>query len=113
MRKRRNEDLDSALEALDSMEERKAASRSSSGGSRTLVGTVDRFFDSINVAAIRLNGKLSVGDTIEIENDEYAVRQRVGSMQINKKDVSSADDGDDVGVKVSVPVRKGSDVFRL
>ena len=113
MKKSRKEDLNSALEALDSLEQRKVSSGSASTPERVLIGTVDRFFDHINVAAINLTGRLSVGDTIEIENDEYTIRQRVSSMQINRRDVESATAGDDVGVKISVPVRRGSSVFRI
>ena len=114
MRKRRNDDLNSALEALDSMEERKSRSESlRDSGSRELIGEVDHFFDNINVAAIRLAGRLAVGDTIEIENGEYTLRQRVSSMQINRRDVDDASAGEDVGVKVSVPVTKGSSVYKI
>jgi hypothetical protein len=110
------DDIDNVMEVLDSMEAKKgssAAAARSQGQGRTLVGNVDKFFDKINVAAITLTDTLSVGDTVEIESDEYTLRQKVSSMQIDRKDVIEAYDGDDVGVKLSVPVPEGSRVYRL
>lgn len=101
------------MDVLDAMEAKKNASSQPSSQSRVLIGEVERFFDKINVVAIRLSGELRVGDTIEIENEEYALRQRVSSMQINRKDVNSASSGDDVGVKLSVRVPRGSSVYKL
>ena len=100
------------MEILDSMEAReKRAGRQAQG--RTQVGSVEHFFERINVAAIKLSGSLKVGNTIEIENKEYTLRQKVNSMQIDRRDVNEASDGNSVGVKVHVPVRKGSAVYRL
>ena len=114
MRKEREQDLDSAMEALDAMERRRATrDAGTKTATRVPVGVVDDFFKNISVAAIKLSDTLGVGDTIEIDNGEYVLRQRVSSMQIDRKDVDSAGAGDDVGVKVNVPVTKGSDVFRL
>lgn len=107
------DDLDNVMDVLDAMEAKKSAAARSASSGRTLIGEVDRFFDKLNVAAIRLSGELKVGDTIELENEEYTLRQRVSSMQINRKDVSEALNGDDVGVKLSVPVTRGSLVYRI
>jgi putative protease len=100
------------MEVLDAMEARKSATNQP-GKMRVQIGSIEHFFDRINVAAIILTGDLKVGDTIEIENEEFMVRQTVKSMQINRKDVDEASQGDDVGVKLSVPVPKGSTVYRL
>ena len=108
------EDLDSVLDVLDAMEAKKgegASSRVAIG--RVQIGEVKSYFDRVDVAAIRLSGRLAVGDMIEIENEDYTLRQRVSSMQINRKNVDEASAGDDVGIKTEVPVRTGSSVFRL
>lgn len=81
------------------------------GRKRVLVGRVEHFFDRISVAAIQLTGSIKLGDTIEIENGNETVRLRVSSMQINKKDVEVASDGDAVGIKVDRPVGTGSKVY--
>lgn len=83
------------------------------GRRRVLVGIVKHFYDRINVAAIQLTGSIRVGDTIEIENANGTVRLRVSSMQINKKDVETASEGDDVGIKVEGRVSAGSRVYAV
>ncbi len=106
------DDIDHVMDVLNSLEEKNRRERSSPEG-RTEIGRVEHFYDKINVAAIRLTSSLSVGDTIEIEHEEYSVKQKVTSMQIDRKDVPSASAGDDVGIKLRVPVPRGSIVFRL
>ena len=110
-------DIDSLVGDMNEYEERESGSSEAEEGAvtrnvtRTLVGTVDRFFDRVGVAAIVLNGRIRVGDTIEILDGEERVRQRVESMQIDRKDVSEANAGDDIGIKTTVPVRAGSTVY--
>ena len=106
------DDIDNVMEVLDTLEARKSAANRPEHR-RVQIGNIEHFFDRINVAAITLTGNLKVGDTIEIENEEFMVRQTVKSMQINRKDVDEASEGDDVGIKVSVPVPNGSTVYRL
>ena len=106
------DDIDNVMDVVNALEERNGAAGRASGD-RVLVGSIERFFDHLSVAAIRLTDKLSVGDTIEIESGEYTLRQKVSSMQINRSEVESAGEGDDVGIKVSVPVPDGSRVYKL
>jgi translation initiation factor IF-2 len=80
---------------------------------RTLVGRVDHFYDKIGVAGANLTGRLKLGDTIEIENEEYAIRQRVSSMQIDGNNVQEASDGDSVGIKLFVPAPSRGSIYRL
>lgn len=81
--------------------------------SRIPIGRVEHFFDKIGVAAIELTGSLRVGDTIEIESDEEVLRQKVSSMQIDRRDVNEASKGDSIGIKTDRPVSRGSSVYRL
>ena len=109
-------DLDDAMESQEAWEAKEKRLSSRTGGRYTnkeLVGSVEQFFDRLNVAAIRLTGALKVGDIIEIGSEEEAIRQRVSSMQINRKDVDKAGDGDSVGIKVRCRVPEGSDVYRV
>lgn len=78
---------------------------------RAEVGTVERFFDRVSVAAIHLTGDLKVGETIEMEGEEGPITVAVSSMQIDRRDVEAAVAGDSVGIKVETPVRKGSKVY--
>ncbi|MGI0100477.1 MAG: hypothetical protein ACREBH_02025 [Candidatus Micrarchaeaceae archaeon] len=78
---------------------------------RVEIGTVEHFFSKIGVAAIKITGSLKVGDSIEIEDDNGTVAVRISSMQIDRKDVSEATEGDSIGVKVDKPVSQGSIVY--
>jgi translation initiation factor IF-2 len=112
------EDIDDVVDALNAREERKIARQGSqdlqsSRSGKVRVGSVEFFFDKIGVAAIALEGALKVGDIIEIGTEDDAIRQRVSSMQIDRRDVLEASAGDSVGIKLKYPVRKGSEVCRI
>jgi translation initiation factor IF-2 len=109
-------DLDSAIENLEAWEAKERgtsnkAVKSQSG--KTRVGAVEQFFDRIGVVAITLSAGLKVGDIIEIGREDDAIRQRISSMQIHRKDVLEAYEGDSVGIKLKHPVDVGSDVYLI
>lgn len=100
-------------EARQSSPPKEASSSPSTARGKVLVGHVDQFFNKINVAAFTLTDTLKVGDIIEIGNEEEAIRQKVYSMQIEKENVTQADEGQSIGIKVKHPVDVGSEVYRL
>lgn len=121
-------DLDDALSDLDEIEEREsggAGSRMPEAPIETMrdegdgeddkgfIGTVEKYFSKLDVAAITLKGHLRLGDTIGIRDKNGEVRETVSSMQIDRKDVQEAFKGDDVGIKLANPVAEGSRVYRL
>jgi len=109
------EDLDNAMEVQEAYEarEHKGYVQRDNGHSKAHIGTVEHFFDKINVVAIKLIGPLKVGDIIEIGDEENAVRQKILSMQIDREDVQSADEGDSIGIKLDHRVAQGSHVYRI
>ena len=114
VRRKKNVDLDSIIGEHEAYESR--ISRSANNDtqqSKELIGTVEQFFDKISVAAITLQGSLRVGDIIEIGTEEEAIRQKVASMQINRKDVKEAYSGDSVGIKSKYPLYIGSPVYKI
>ena len=107
-------DLDSAIENLEAWEAKEKGQREPERNqNRVLIGRVEQFFDRLSVVAISLSSDLRVGDIIEIGDEEEAVRQRVSSMQIDRKDVTEAYEGASVGIKINHPVRVNSDVYRI
>jgi putative protease len=79
-----------------------------------LVGKVIHFFSNIGVAVIKLSDKLAVGDTIRIiggENTDF--NQLVESMEVERKKITAAKKGDEVGLKVSEKVREGYQVYKV
>lgn len=79
-----------------------------------LVGNVTLFFAKPCVAAIEItSGSLSVGDTVKIKGATTDLEQKIESMEIDRKPVSSASAGQSVGVKVKDRVRPHDKVFKL
>lgn len=112
----KHSELDNAMDVMNSIEEREQYSRSprqSAPSGKMLIGTVEGFFSKINVVAIKLSAPLKVGDTIEIGDEESSVKQRISSMQIDRQDVSDANAGDSVGIKLNYKVAEGSSVYRV
>jgi len=75
------------------------------------IGKISSFFSHVSVAAIKLTNKLKVGDKIHIKGNTTDFEDTVGSMQIEKKEVSKAGKGDHIGIKVPEKVRPNDTVF--
>ena len=76
------------------------------------IGEVMDYFSKVNVAAIKLNGRLSIGDEIHIKGHTTDMTMTVWSMQIDKNPVDDASRGDSVGIKVNDRVRPGDKVYK-
>ena len=77
------------------------------------LGVVSNYFEHVNVAAVKLESGLKIGDTIKIVGGEVDFEEPVKSIQINHKDVKTAKKGDEIGIKVKEKVRKGYKVFKI
>ncbi len=75
------------------------------------IGKVSSYFSHVSVAAIKLSGKLKVGDKIHIKGHTTDFEIPVKSMQIERKDVKEAKKGDHIGIKVPEKVRPNDQVF--
>ncbi|MHC4557319.1 MAG: translation elongation factor-like protein [Planctomycetota bacterium] len=78
-----------------------------------IVGTVSDFFAHPVVAGIELTAPLKVGDKIRIKGHTTDLEMEVGSMQINNENVTEAQAGDSIGIKVSDRVRAGDSVYMI
>ena len=78
-----------------------------------LIGKVSHWFGKIGVVGIELTGKLTVGDRIHILGHTTDFEHEVTSMQITYQDVSEADAGDEVGIKVQFRARPGDQVYKV
>jgi selenocysteine-specific translation elongation factor len=77
------------------------------------IGKVSDFFAHPVVAGIELTGTMKVGDRIHITGHTTDLEFTVASMQINNANVTEANAGDSVGVKVSDRVRSGDTVYKV
>ncbi len=78
-----------------------------------ICGTCDGYFDNIKVAIIKLTNPLRKDDIILMEKHDGLFEQKVNSMQIDRKDVSIARTGSDVGVKVLSKPQVGGTVYKV
>jgi len=77
------------------------------------VGEIIHMFPKIGVAVVKVTGTLKKGDQIVIKGTGTDFEQVVESMQIDKQEVEEANDGQDIGLKVEEPVRKGDRIFLI
>ena len=75
------------------------------------IGTISTYFSNVGVAAIKLSGKLKIGDKIHVKGHTTDFEIKVESIQIERKEVKSAKKGDHIGIKVSDKVRPNDKVF--
>ena len=75
------------------------------------IGKVSSFFSHVSVAAIKLSGKLKIGDKIRIKGFTTDFEQKVDSMQIENKSVKEANKGNHIGIKVKEKVRPNDSVL--
>jgi translation initiation factor IF-2 len=77
------------------------------------IGVISHYFSHLGVAAIVLEGELVVGDTIHIKGHTSDFIQKVGSIQLEHKDINLAEKGADIGIKVKEHVREHDVVYKV
>jgi putative protease len=75
------------------------------------IGKISTYFSHVSVAAIKLTGKLKVGDKIHIKGNTTDFETKVSSIQIDNKAVKEAKAGEHIGIKVPEKVRPNDSVF--
>jgi len=80
----------------------------------TKVGKIIHYYDKIGVGIIKVAKKLAVGDKIKfVKNKEDIFEQVIDSMEFEHKKIKSAKKGDEVGMKVLKPLKKGVEVYKV
>ena len=77
------------------------------------IGEVANYFEHVGVAAIKLSGKLKVGDKVHVKGATTDFETDVKEIQIEKKSVKSARKGDHIGIKVPEKSRPNDKVFLI
>jgi translation initiation factor IF-2 len=78
-----------------------------------VVGKVTHYFPKVGVAVVRVGDELRTGDQIRISGPHQNFSQQVTSLQIEHETIINASRGQEVGMKVSQPVRPGDMVYRI
>ena len=76
------------------------------------IGIVKHFFSKINVAIIELTGKLSVGDNILVKGPTTDFEMTVDSIQVEHRNIQSAEGGGQVGLKVIAAAKERDAVYK-
>lgn len=91
----------------------KKSGRSPSKETLLLVGEVTHFFSNVKAGVIRITEEpLILGETIFFKGATTGFKQKIKSMQINRKPVEMATVGDEIGIQVSKRVRVGDLVYK-
>ena len=78
----------------------------------TKIGTVTHYYNQIHVAGVILtDGELHEGDTIHIQGHTSDFTQKVGSMEMDHKQIHAAKTGDDIGISVIDHAREHDTVY--
>ncbi|SNZ02529.1 putative protease [Persephonella hydrogeniphila] len=79
------------------------------------VGEIIKYYPKISVAELKVvDNPISIGDTIHIIGKKTGlIRQTVRSMQVEKKDIKTAEKGMVVGLKTDDRVRVGDKVYLI
>lgn len=77
------------------------------------IGKVTHYYNHLNVAVLKLEEGLKVGDWIHVMGHSTDFAQKVTSMEIDHHTVEWVKPGDDVAVKVIEPVHEQDVVYRI
>jgi putative protease len=77
------------------------------------VGRITHFYSKPSVAVVELTSPLTKGDRIVIRGSTTNIEQTAESMEIEHKQIPSAQAGQSIGMKVEGRVREDDVVYRV
>lgn len=77
------------------------------------IGAVTHYYDKIGVAIVKFKKAVKKGIRIRFYGPKTDYDQVIESMQYEHEPIASAKKGQEVGIKVSQPVRQGDEVYEL
>ena len=76
------------------------------------IGNVAHYFSKINVAIVDLSLPLAVGDCILVKGPTTDFEQNVDSMQIDRKNITRAEAGQSIGLKLAQQAKQRDLVYK-
>lgn len=76
-------------------------------------GICEGYYEKIEVAIVRVTSPLRVGDSIIFEKQDGLFEQEIKSMQIDRRDITLATTGSEIGLKVLQKPTVGSPVYKV
>ncbi len=77
------------------------------------IGVVTHYYGGIEVAIVKFNKSVRVGDQIRFKGATTDFSEVIKSMQYDHKDINEAKKGQEVGIKVGDKVREGDEVYAV
>jgi putative protease len=77
------------------------------------VGRITHFYSKPSVAVVELSAILNKGDKIVIKGSTTSIEQNVDSIEIEHKQIPSAQAGQSIGMKVLGRVRENDIVYKV
>lgn len=77
------------------------------------IGLITHYFGKISVGIIKLKAPLAVGELIHIKGSITDFKQVISSMQYNHKDITLAEKGLEIGIKINEPARENDIVYKV
>ncbi|MCK9614082.1 MAG: hypothetical protein M0R48_01105 [Candidatus Omnitrophica bacterium] len=77
------------------------------------IGIITHYFDKISVGIIKLKYPLAISEHIHIKGKNTDFTQVVSSMQYNHKDITLAERGLEIGIRVIEPVHENDIVSKV
>ena len=77
------------------------------------VGRVTHYFSKAGVAIIELSAAVNNGEKIVIRGSTTNIEQTINSMEIEHEQITTANAGQSIGLKVSGRVRESDIVYRV
>jgi energy-coupling factor transporter ATP-binding protein EcfA2 len=81
--------------------------------SRTIVGRVTNYLPKIGVAVVEVKQPFSVGQNLIVEGNTTCIQMLLGSMELDRKKITTAEAGAIVGIGVPDKVRPNDLVYRI
>jgi len=75
------------------------------------IGKVNHWYDKAQVAVVKLNGSIKVGDKIKVKKGDSEFEETVSSMQVNHTAVRSGKKGDEVAIRLSQKTKEGAVIY--
>lgn len=94
------------------MATKKAVKKTSAKGEKP-IGAVTHYYNKIGVAIVKFKKTVKKGMQVRFYGPKTDFDQVIESMQYEHEPIASAKKGQEVGIKVSQPVREGDEVYEL
>ncbi len=87
---------------------------SSATKKKIFIGKILHYYPKINVATIKISSPVKINEKICIIGQTTGiVYSEIKSIEVNKKSVSKAQKGDEIGIKINSLVRKNDEVYAV